>query len=368
MNMKITIATPLYPPEIGGPATYTKLLEEGLPQKGIEIELVKFSAVRHLPKFIRHVAYFLRMRHALRGADLALALDPVSVGLPTCLAAWVEKKPFVVKIVGDYAWEQGQQRFGITANLDEFVKMHRVPLMVRFLRRVQSGVATRAAHIIVPSEYLKSIVTAWGIPQEKIEVIYNAVSIGSIGVVPESIAGLPRPLIVTAGRLVPWKHIDGVIDAVANIPGASLVVVGDGSLREKLVRHADAVLPARAAFTGMVSHQDTLAILQSADAFVLNSSYEGLSHLLIEAQMLGVPTIATRVGGNSEVITDDENGLLISAGDTGALTRAIERICSEEVLRTRFSACAIESARRFSIDSMLSSTAAAVQYTYEHRI
>ena len=52
--MKVIIATPLYPPEIGGPATYAEILVHELPKRGIEIELVKFSDVRHLPKLIRH--------------------------------------------------------------------------------------------------------------------------------------------------------------------------------------------------------------------------------------------------------------------------------------------------------------------------
>jgi hypothetical protein len=59
--MKLVIATPLYPPEIGGPATYAKLLEDGLSNLGIEIKLVKFSEVRHLPKIIRHFAYYRRV-------------------------------------------------------------------------------------------------------------------------------------------------------------------------------------------------------------------------------------------------------------------------------------------------------------------
>ncbi len=166
--MRIVIATPLYPPEIGGPATYAKLLEEGLPGKDIEVELVKFSEVRHLPKLIRHIAYYHRVLRAARNADVVFALDPVSVGLPAMKAAQKAGKPFVVKIVGDYAWEQGQQRFGVTENLDEFVKSEQKSFFVRRLQKIQTYVAKNATRIIVPSEYLKGIVAAWGIPKEKI--------------------------------------------------------------------------------------------------------------------------------------------------------------------------------------------------------
>lgn len=367
MGMKLVIATPLYPPDIGGPATYAKLLEEILPQKGIEVELVKFGEVRHLPKIIRHYAYYRRVLRAARSADAVLALDPVSVGLPAMRAAKKARKPFVVKIVGDYAWEQGSQRFGVIQNLDEFAKTRRVPFPVRMLRRIQTRVARSATRVIVPSEYLKNIVMTWGIPAGKIQVIYNAVPLAAEkpGIVPESVAKLPRPLVVTAGRLVPWKHIDGVIDAVTllrnegrqtSLTGASLAIVGDGPLRAALALRVGEKLPGRSVLMGTLSHADTLATMKSADVFVLNSSYEGLSHLLIEAQALGVPTLATRVGGNPEVITNGEDGLLVPAGDTLALTGALEHLLADGKLSARLSSRARESARRFSTEAMLSAT------------
>ena len=360
-SMKIVVATPLYPPEIGGPSTYAKLLAEGLPARGVEVTLVKFGAVRHLPKLVRHLAYFARVRRALKRADLVLALDPVSVGLPACLAARSLQKPLVVKVVGDYAWEQGRQRFGVEQVLDEFVRTKQASLRVRLLQAVQTRVARCAKRIIVPSVYLEGVVAAWGIPRDGIRVIYNAVSREKFGVIPANVAKLPRPLVVTAGRLVPWKHVDGVIDAVASIPEASLAIVGDGPLRAALTRRAGERLPGRALFTGTLSHADTLAVVKSADAFALNSSYEGLSHLLIEARMLGVPIVATKVGGNPEVVADGEDGLLIPEGDTPALARSIARVLGDDEFRARCTARARESERRFEVETMLAATATLLQ-------
>lgn len=357
-RMKVVIATPLYPPEIGGPATYAKTLEEGLPEHGIEVELVKFRDVRHLPKLVRHLAYYRRVRRALRSADAVLALDPVSVGLPACLAAWRARKPLIVKVVGDYAWEQGRQRYGITADLDAFVRTKRVPLFVALMRKVQTGVVRRAQEVIVPSEYLKRIVIAWGIPEEKIMVIYNAVPLEALGSAPDAAVALPKPLVVTVGRLVPWKHVDGVIDAVAKLPGASLVVVGEGPVRAALERRAHDKLPGRYAFFGALAHADTLAVIAAADAFVLNSSYEGLSHVLIEALALGAPIIATDAGGNDEVVTNEETGLLVQTGDGAALGAALVRVLGDAELRARLAARAQASATRFSRSAMLNATAA----------
>ncbi len=344
--MRIVIATPLYPPEIGGPATYVKILEMGLPARGmdstgspqVEVAVVKFSDVRHLPKIIRHIAYFWRVRRALRTADLVLALDPVSVGLPACIAAWLAKKPFVVKIVGDYAWEQGQQRFGITATLDEFVKEKNVPFSVHILRWIQTRVAAAATRVIVPSEYLKGIVTQWGlpsgqagIPEEKIFVIYNGIELPAH--IPTYQKNDGKFLIVSAGRRVPWKGFEA-IERVARGHPNWRVFIASGLPRI-----------------------EALGWIQAADVFVLNSRYEGLSHTLIEALALGAPIIATAVGGNAEVIIDGENGLLVPAGDTPALTAALTRVLGDMALRARLSARAKESAKLFSTETMLTATA-----------
>ncbi len=324
--MKLVLATPLYPPEIGGPATYAKVLVDGMPARGVEVTVVKFSDVRHLPKIIRHIAYFWRVRHALRTADLVLALDPVSVGLPACIAAWLTKKPFMVKIVGDYAWEQGQQRFGITQSLDEFVTRKNVPFPVRILQRIQTHVARSATRVIVPSQYLKSIAMAWGIPSEKIEVVYNSVAL------PTSLKTIERPkgfLVVSSGRRVPWKGFEALERVVARQPNWHFF------LAEGLPR------------------SEALGWVKAADVFVLNSSYEGLSHALIEAMMLGTPIVATSVGGNRELIEDGTTGLLIPSGDEEALYAALRQVEQNPVAAQERAAAAQEYVRNFSTEAML---------------
>lgn len=337
--MKLVIATPLYPPEIGGPATYAKLLFDGLPGKGIEVELVKFSDVRHLPKIIRHYVYYRRVLRAAQSADVVLALDPVSVGLPAMRAARKASKPFVVKIVGDYAWEQGRQKFGITQTLDEFVKTASVSLPVRMFRRIQTRVALRATRVIVPSEYLKNIVAAWGastplstgIPREKIAVIYNSVEL------PEILPPQERPkgfLVVSAGRRVPWKGFDALERVVARNNDWHLFIA-----------------------SGM-PRAETLGWVRAADVFVLNSAYEGLSHALIEAMALGTSVVATKVGGNPELVEDGVTGLLVTPGDDDALFAALGAIALDPAAARRRAAAAQARMRTFSTEAMLSATVA----------
>jgi glycosyltransferase involved in cell wall biosynthesis len=359
--MKVLIATPLYPPDIGGPATYVKLLEEGLPPRGIEVELVKFGDVRHLPNVIRQVAYCINVFRKAKNADIILSLDAVSVGWPAYFANLFLRKKFVVKIVGDHIWEQGKQRFGIKDSLDDFPRFSwQWHPYLWFLRALQFLTVRGSNKIIVPSNYLKGIVTAWGIPPEKIEVIYNAVPLGTIGVVPQALKSLPRPFVVVAGRLVPWKHVDRVIDAAWSMRRQgkvfSLIVVGDGPDRKKLEAHARHLLKKNFFFTGELSHPDTLAVLGSSDIFILNSSYEGLSHVLIEAMGLGIPCIVTDAGGNSEVAIRNSS-IMVKLNDTVGLTSSLEFLISNAEERSRLSAAAKESAKRFSVEAMMSKTA-----------
>jgi glycosyltransferase involved in cell wall biosynthesis len=181
---KILIATGLYPPDIGGPATYSKILKDELPKRGFCVEVLSFGGVRHLPKIIRHFIYFLKVLIKGRGADVIFAQDPVSVGFPAVLAAKILRKKFILKIVGDYAWEQNQiKKEKLRKNksekfktLEEFQK-EKFDIITEFRRWTQKFVARKADKIITPSKYLKRIVAdGWGVPAERIEVVYNCMS------------------------------------------------------------------------------------------------------------------------------------------------------------------------------------------------
>src|SRR3989344_6861070 len=268
---RILIATGVYPPESGGPATYAKLLEERLPSLGFTVSVLPFRAVRHLPKIIRHAAYFWKCLRMARSADMVYALDTVSVGLPSALAAKLSGKKFVVRVPGDYAWEQARQRFGVTDELDAF-QTKKYGLRVELLRAVQHFVVRRAVCVVVPSEYMKKIIKGWGV--RTAVVIYSSVEVPQ----PTSIDRPAGFLVVSSGRRVPWKHFDAIERVVAREPGWRFF------LAENLPRGT------------------ALGWVKAADVFVLNSTYEGLSHALVEAMALGTPVIATAVGGNLELV------------------------------------------------------------------
>jgi glycosyltransferase involved in cell wall biosynthesis len=359
--MRLVVATPLYPPEPGGPATYAKLLEDGLPAFGIDVEVIKFSDIVHFDSGIRHLAFFWRVFKAGLHADAIYALDPVSVGLPAMLAAKLLFKPFALKVVGDFAWEQGRQRFSINSSLDDFVRTKNIPLSLQPLRFIQTLVARSAKKVIVPSQYLELIVAEWGVRRQKISVVWNAVDISRLGIAPKELTSLPQPRVIAVGRLVPWKGFFELIEALQVLRNnriyASLAIVGDGPDRYALEEKARDVLKQGYLLSGSLGHEDTLAAIAACDVFVLDSSYEGLSHTLIEALSLGMAVVASNIGGNREVVENEKNGLLVAPGSASNLAVAIERLIKDEALNKTLRKNAQAAKQLFSKETMLQKTA-----------
>ncbi len=368
--MRILLATPLYPPQIGGPATHAEILVRELPKHGIEADLLPFSNVLHLPLIVRHMVYVGKAITRARGARVIYALDPVSVGFPAALVSILTQTPLVVRIAGDHAWEQGRQRYGVTESLDEFSKKtNEYGAMIRLYKWIERCTASIAVRIIVPSAYMKTIVSNWGISPEKIHVVYS--SFDESAPLPKKeearkILNLHGTIILSVGRLVPWKGFSFLIALMKEIgiefPDARLVIVGDGPDRQ-LLEHEAKELGDRVVFTGQLSHDRVMRYLAAADLFVLNTQYEGLSHQLLEALYAEVPVITTHVGGNPEVIKDGMNGLLVSWNDKTAFQSAIRNILNDSALATGLTKAGSESLYRFSHNRMVSDIVALLEHT-----
>jgi glycosyltransferase involved in cell wall biosynthesis len=344
--VRILIVTGIFPPDIGGPATYVPQIAEGLAQRGHAVTVVTLSdrldhedggypfRVIRLPRRAfrpwrmgRTVLVLLRLG---RRADV---LFVNGLALESALANFVLRKPLVMKVVGDLAWERATG-WGWTADDFETFQRRRYGLRIELLKALRSWWTRRADRVIVPSRYLARGVAGWGVPAEKIVVIYNAVE-SPDGVEPLSIPLKTPVKAVTVGRLVPWKQVDGLIEALNEIPELGLVVVGDGPERPRLERIAQELgVSGRVYFAGQRSKRETLSLMAACDLFVLNSTYEGLPHTVLEAMALGLPVIATAVGGTPEVVRDGETGLLIHSGNR-ALEKTLYALVTDEKTRRR---------------------------------
>ena len=150
------------------------------------------------------------------------------------------------------------------------------------------------------------------------------------------------------GRLTPVKGIPFAMEALASLaPDVpwQLNLVGEGEERGDL---EDVVgrfgLRDRVAFHGF--RRDIFALMAHSDLLIMSSLHEGLPYTLLEAMSLGLPTLASDVGGLAEVLSHEETGLLVPVGDVDSLASALQRLGRDGELRSRLGANAAREQRR----------------------
>jgi glycosyltransferase involved in cell wall biosynthesis len=361
-RMRILIVTGIYPPDIGGPAVYVPRIAGRLAERHDVVGVITLAdghaddtrspfPVLRLPRGqwrpLRWMRTILAIARAARGADVVYANGLL---LETVVATrLLTRRAVVAKIVGDLIWERARNA-GLGLELEAFQAAD-LPVRWRLLRSLQGAYLRRCDGVVVPSRFLARIVSGWGVKPGRIAVVMNSAEPPTAPLADPPI----RHDIVTVARLVPWKGVAPLI-AIAARRGWRLLVIGDGPLRGELQRTA-ASLGAAATFVGSVPQKDVAGLMRSARVFVLNSAYEGLPHIVLEAKQARLPVVATSVGGTPEVIEDGKDGILVPAGNEEALEAAISGLLDDpERARTLVAAGLSQIAARFSVEAMVEAT------------
>jgi glycosyltransferase involved in cell wall biosynthesis len=271
---------------------------------------------------------------ALLGARLGRRADIVyatATYAAAAVAATAARTPLVVKLVSDPAYERARRYRVFDGSLESFQEA--TGGKVDALKRLRTASLRRARRVVVPSRYLAEVAGGWGLDPARIEVLVNPAP------PPQDVepAALAPGTFVFAGRLTAQKALPVLIDAVAQVDGARLEIVGDGPERPALEARA-ATLDGRVRFAGSLPREAVLAHLGGARAAVLSSAWENLPHAAVEALAVGTPVVATAVGGVPEVVHDGENGLLVPPADVPALADALRRVLQDDALRDRLAA------------------------------
>jgi len=348
--VKIILATPVYPPEIGGPATYTKEIAQRLRDQH-EIVIVAYASTSEIipgttlfiaskqrPLPLRLLKFTLDLFRASRGADVIYVQNAMAAGLPAALVSMIRGIPLVLKFVGDEAWERASQERQTEKRLEEFLAAPEGGWQTRVRMTIQGFVLRHADIVTTPSAYLRdAIVRTYGIKGERAVVNYNAAE--KTAAAPFSATPARHQIIATA-RLVEWKGIDGIIRAIAilrkEFPDVRAVIAGDGPEEERLKKLASELGVADCiTFTGRVSRTETWHLRKSSEVYVLNSTYEGLPHTALTSFAAQIPMVATDIPGTNEAVYDGVSGLLVPPGDDQALAAAIARLFQDPALQAR---------------------------------
>ena len=343
-NLKILIATPLYAPQIGGPATYVKILEKMLPENNISVAVIPFNKVSRWPRLIKHILFGFYVYREGKKVDIIYALDPISVGIPSAIASYLLNKRFFVRIAGDYAWEQYSGLYGTKESPLYFAKRYKeYPFKIRIFKEIQTEVAKHAEKIIAPSNYIKKVISEWGILNKKIVIINNTPEPSIVEKNKKTLRGLLNfngKLLISAGRLIPLKCFDELIDITPVLkktyPNLKFLIIGDGPEKRSLEKRIEKLnLEDTVILTGALQQDVLFGYIRASDAFVINSLHETFSHHIIESMSLGVPVIATDVGGNPEIIEHNKSGVLVKHGDKKELVNAIKKMFNDTSFRVK---------------------------------
>jgi glycosyltransferase involved in cell wall biosynthesis len=182
-----------------------------------------------------------------------------------------------------------------------------------------------------------------------VRTIHNGVP--DVEVAPAPHSG-PGTVIGTVGRLTTEKGIEDLVRALAQVPNAFLVVVGDGPQRDALSGLArDLGVADRLQITGWSAQ--AASWIRRFDVFALPSHLEGFPLVVVEAMLAGKPVVATDVGSVSEAVVEGETGLLVPPGSPTALADALNRLIADPAEAARLGAHARERAvRHYSADVM----------------
>jgi glycosyltransferase involved in cell wall biosynthesis len=365
---KVLLVTNIFPPEIGGPATFIDRLGHSLASRDHRVTVVctsqgsRHESDRDRPFAVRRVNFASRERYEV-SVRMRLALEMARHrlifvnGLERYVAEVnrVTRRPYVLKIVGDAVWETARNRGMTSLSIDDF--QTDPAAQKQFAGDIQGRNAWVAAarHIVVPSEYLRRLVEGWGVSPERITVVQNGTI--ATGAASPASRGRERFRALFVGRLTNWKGVETLLLAARDVPNLELEIVGDGPEWPHLVElSAQLGLGERAIFRGRLSAADVRRAMDRAHALVLTSLYEGLSHTVLEAFAAGLPCIVSDRGGNEEVVSNGRNGVIVPPQNVSSLAGALRSLADDEPWRRRLATAALETARVFDLTNTVTRT------------
>jgi glycosyltransferase involved in cell wall biosynthesis len=319
MNILITVG--IFPPDIGGPASFVPKISNFLIENGHNVKIICLSEVENnhtednldvirikrsnsLP--IRWIKTIYEIVKNGKKSDLIFVNG---LGVESTIANLLLKKKLIRKIVGDPVWERAYNRKKTTESFDEF-QNNKHSFLIEVQKLLRNWSINSAEIVITPSDHLKSFVSGLGF-SNKILKINNGVDITDINRTKGHNVDINLLII---SRLVIQKNINIVIEAMELLDNkkVKLSIIGEGGEFSKLegVIH-ELNLQNRVQLLGKIDNNKISQFLLTADIFIQASDYEGLPHSVLEAINYEVPILSTEVGGCKDLLNDGERGFII---------------------------------------------------------
>jgi glycosyltransferase involved in cell wall biosynthesis len=346
--MKFLLISGIYRPEIGGPATYLPTLAKTLIDQSNQVEVITLKNSSAPAQFeVWPVNYITRDQNLLlrfiktvmliiRKAKSAEHIFSNGLIQETAFALLFIKRKSVAKVVDDPVWFRAVRNNESSLSIIEF-NNSKLNFKHRLQRILIRWCLNRFDVITCPSEQLKKIIKNWGV-SKPIEFIPNGVLL-----ITEKSEDLDFDL-VTVSRLITLKNIDRIIRASVKAD-VSVAVVGSGP-EEYNLRELAISLAAKVTFFGQLDKNEVNKILLRSKIYLNLSDHEGLSFSLLEAMSSGLPSIVSNIEGNTNVITNGLDGIVVDVNDENQLINAIKTLMNSQSSRLQYGEAA-----RFKIES-----------------
>ena len=320
--MRILVTVGIFPPDIGGPATFVpKIAKYFQDELNYEIEILTLSdnknsninddfsvkrIDRNLPIIYRWLKTIFTIYKLGKNKDLIFVNG---LGTEATIANIFLNKKIIRKIVGDPVWERAYSKAKISESFDEF-QVKNYGFSISFQKKVRSFSIKKSDIVVTPSQHLKNFILNLGF-KNKIEIINNGVFI------PEENTNIftnDQINITIVSRLVSHKNIEKIIKAISdlNSPLINLNIIGDGPELNQLQKislesnNKDNII-----FHGKLNRDDINHIFLKSDIYIQASNYEGLPHSLLEAMSYGIPVLCTPVGECKEILGNEDRGYIL---------------------------------------------------------
>lgn len=214
---------------------------------------------------------------------------------------------------------------------------------------------SKSKFIVSVSNAVKDSLIGHGISDKKIKVVINGIDMGPYNIKYDydikKDLGIPDEnfVFLFIGRLIHQKGVDILLESFSKLKKCSLVLVGDGILKQSLTEKALQLgIQDRVHFLG--NRQDVPKILSSVDCFVLPSRYEGLGIVVIEAMSAGKPIILSNFTATKDLVTNGKNAIVVGIEDVDALYEAMLSVLNNDNIRESLSREAKKHSELFSVD------------------
>ncbi len=303
---RVLIATPLLPPQLGGPAIYADNLAREFQNMGHRVLVRPFGGFLRWPTLVRHFLYFFSLWHDARKSDLIFALDYFSVGFPAAAAAIILRKPLVLRLEGDFLWEKFVERARKDVTLPMFYsKPQPLSRKERVIRSLSGWAMRRASRVVFSSEWRrKMVIGVYSIPEEKTAIIRNARS-DYRGRTSDS------RIVLWAGRMLYLKNLYRLIRAFSRVNDGAweLHLVGDGPEKERLEKFLREEKIKQVYIFPAIPRAKLLKKISSAAFFVLPSLSDVGPNVIADAAAAHTPFILTKESGYAELV--ENTGILV---------------------------------------------------------